>query len=137
MKLFLIILVTLLFQFLISTVIFTLTRRIACGGKTVKYYLILIYQPTGSMFCIGTDINRNFDYGWSKPGASGNPCSEAYYGTSAFSTNEATAISNYILASKPIAYIGIFFVIHCFRLSRIFTTMDVSLGYNIHFIERS
>jgi carboxypeptidase A1 len=70
-------------------------------------------QPTKSIFCTGTDINRNFGYGinhvnigWSKPGASSNLCSEAYYGDSSFSTNEATAISNYILESRPIAYIG-------------------------------
>ncbi|KAI8894283.1 hypothetical protein BC833DRAFT_237569 [Globomyces pollinis-pini] len=62
--------------------------------------------PT-NFFCIGTDINRNWDYSWGRPGASSNPCSDAYYGAKPFSAPETTAISNYILSRSPhlIAYI--------------------------------
>lgn len=62
-------------------------------------------QPTSVFWCTGTDINRNFDAGWSGPGASGNPCSEAYYGSAAFSAPESKAVSLYIESVKPISYI--------------------------------
>jgi len=49
-------------------------------------------QPTPGSICIGTDLNRNFDYAWSGPGASPNPCSDTFYGPSAFSGPEAAAV---------------------------------------------
>lgn len=45
--------------------------------------------------CIGTDLNRNYPYTWSNPGASGQPCSDTYYGPSAGSEEETTAVNNY------------------------------------------
>jgi len=51
-------------------------------------------QPNAGSTCIGTDLNRNFDYGWSGPGASNNPCSETFYGARAFSGPEAVAVRN-------------------------------------------
>ncbi|KAJ3301965.1 Carboxypeptidase A4 [Kappamyces sp. JEL0829] len=62
-------------------------------------------EPTDSFFCIGTDCNRNWDAGWSGPGASSNPCSDAYYGPSPFSAPESRAVSNYIKEKKPLSYI--------------------------------
>ena len=62
-------------------------------------------QPTSVFWCTGTDINRNFDAGWSGPGASGNPCSDAYYGSAAFSAPESKAVSLYVESVKPISYI--------------------------------
>ncbi|KAJ3232879.1 Carboxypeptidase A4 [Chytriomyces hyalinus] len=53
-------------------------------------------QPNAGSTCIGTDPNRNFDIGWSGPGASGSACSETYYGPSAFSTPESTNIANFV-----------------------------------------
>ncbi|KAI8910222.1 hypothetical protein EDD86DRAFT_225637 [Gorgonomyces haynaldii] len=61
-------------------------------------------QPS-NFFCVGIDINRNFDYGWSKPGASGNPCSDSYYGPKAFASPEAVNIASYIQKAQPISYI--------------------------------
>jgi len=49
-------------------------------------------QPNAGSTCIGTDLNRNYDYGWSGPGASNNPCSETYYGASPFSGPEARSM---------------------------------------------
>ncbi|KAJ3380861.1 carbamoyl-phosphate synthase (glutamine-hydrolyzing) cpa2 [Lobulomyces angularis] len=54
-------------------------------------------QPNGGLFgCIGTDPNRNWDYEWSKPGASSSPCSEAYYGKAPFSAIEPKLMSEFI-----------------------------------------
>jgi carboxypeptidase B len=47
--------------------------------------------------CIGVDLNRNWGYGWSGPGASSDPCSEEYYGTAPFSEPETQAIRDFIL----------------------------------------
>jgi len=49
-------------------------------------------QPNSGSSCIGTDLNRNYGFGWSLPGGSGNPCSETYYGSSAFSGPETQRI---------------------------------------------
>jgi len=46
--------------------------------------------------CIGTDLNRNYAYMWSRPGASGSPCSETYYGSAAFSGPEAKVVEKLI-----------------------------------------
>jgi hypothetical protein len=42
---------------------------------------------------------------WSDPGASSNPCSEAYYGKSAFSALESKAISDWLLLNRTTGYI--------------------------------
>jgi len=49
-------------------------------------------QPNSGSSCIGTDLNRNFGYAWGGPGASTNPCSETYCGSSAFSGTEVAAL---------------------------------------------
>jgi murein tripeptide amidase MpaA len=62
-------------------------------------------QPNGG-FCKGTDLNRNWDAGWSGPGASRNPCSDAYYGSAPFSAPESAAVSSWIKHNeKLIGYI--------------------------------
>ncbi|KAJ3268997.1 Carboxypeptidase A4 [Terramyces sp. JEL0728] len=54
----------------------------------------------------GTDPNRNFPFAWSKPGASGDPCSDAFYGPSPGSSKEVQAITNYIRSlSNVVSYI--------------------------------
>ncbi|KAJ3405027.1 Carboxypeptidase A4 [Chytriomyces hyalinus] len=53
-------------------------------------------EPNAGTSCIGTDINRNFDYMWSKPGASSDQCSDTYYGKAALSTAEASSLSKFI-----------------------------------------
>ncbi|KAJ3317880.1 carbamoyl-phosphate synthase (glutamine-hydrolyzing) cpa2 [Boothiomyces sp. JEL0866] len=61
-------------------------------------------EPNGG--CIGTDPNRNFPFAWSKPGASGDPCSDAYYGPSPGSSKEVQAITSYIKSlSNVVSYI--------------------------------
>jgi len=48
-------------------------------------------QPNSGSSCIGTDLNRNYGFGWSGPGASNNPCAETYYGARAYSAPEVAA----------------------------------------------
>uniref|UniRef100_A0A0P5L9V9 Zinc carboxypeptidase A 1 n=1 Tax=Daphnia magna TaxID=35525 RepID=A0A0P5L9V9_9CRUS len=55
--------------------------------------------PNGGI-CYGTDPNRNFDAGFAGPGASDNGCSDTYHGPFAFSTQEASAMRDAILANS-------------------------------------
>lgn len=58
-----------------------------------------------NFFCIGTDPNRNFDHDFHGSGSSTNPCSEAYRGTKAFSSQEAQTVANFIKNNHVISYI--------------------------------
>jgi len=65
-------------------------------------------QPNPGSTCIGTDLNRNFDYDWGGTGASRIPCSDTYCGASPYSGPEARAVTNLLngLSHVP-AYIDI------------------------------
>ncbi|XDV46917.1 hypothetical protein PO909_016721 [Leuciscus waleckii] len=52
--------------------------------------------------CIGTDPNRNFNAGWCTTGASSNPCSETYCGSSPESEIESKNLANFIRTNKSI-----------------------------------
>ncbi|XP_077100263.1 carboxypeptidase B [Siphateles boraxobius] len=52
--------------------------------------------------CIGTDPNRNFNAGWCTTGASSNPCSETYCGSSPESEIESKNLANFIRSNKSI-----------------------------------
>ncbi|KAF9186279.1 Carboxypeptidase A4 [Haplosporangium sp. Z 767] len=63
-------------------------------------------QPTSLPFCPGIDPNRNWGYMWNSGGSSGNPCSEAYHGPSAFAAKEPKMVADYILKKdNVVAYI--------------------------------
>lgn len=51
-----------------------------------------------SSLCGGTDANRNWDAGWSGPGASSFPCMYTYYGPTAASESEVRHLSNFVLS---------------------------------------
>jgi len=51
--------------------------------------------------CVGVDPNRNYDANWSGPGASNNPCSQTYYGLSAFSEPCTYHARDYLLSLDP------------------------------------
>ncbi|XP_026218810.1 carboxypeptidase B [Anabas testudineus] len=59
--------------------------------------------------CIGTDPNRNFNAGWCTTGASSNPCSDTYCGSSPESEIEVKNVANFIRKNKSIikAYLTI------------------------------
>ncbi|EDS28919.1 carboxypeptidase A1 [Culex quinquefasciatus] len=50
--------------------------------------------------CIGTDLNRNWDYRWNEEGVSRSACSEHYAGYRAFSEPEAKALSKFLQNSR-------------------------------------
>lgn len=49
-------------------------------------------RPSGNG-CVGTDQNRNFAHRWGGPGASDNPCSDTFRGTSAGSEYETQVLT--------------------------------------------
>ncbi|ESN90282.1 hypothetical protein HELRODRAFT_123115, partial [Helobdella robusta] len=53
-----------------------------------------------STICLGTDLNRNWDFFWAGEGTSKNVCRENYCGPNAFSEPEARAIASFILSKS-------------------------------------
>ncbi len=53
-------------------------------------------SPNRVSSCIGTDLNRNFDFKWRMGGSSINPCSDTYAGSSGNSELETKSIVNVI-----------------------------------------
>ncbi|XP_018368071.1 PREDICTED: zinc carboxypeptidase A 1-like, partial [Trachymyrmex cornetzi] len=61
-----------------------------------------------SPFCIGANLNRNWDFGWNSSDVSKNSCSDTYPGNKAFSEIETKTMSEYIksLNDQLYAYIA-------------------------------
>jgi murein tripeptide amidase MpaA len=66
-------------------------------------------QPNSGSSCVGTDLNRNYPNHWGGAGASSDPCSETYRGSSASSSPEITVESNYLksIFSNLVAFVDI------------------------------
>jgi len=71
-------------------------------------------QPNSASTCIGTDINRNYAFAWSGPGASGNPCAETYYGPAAASCPETVAIQTVLEDYASQNRLASYFDIHAY-----------------------
>jgi len=69
-------------------------------------------DPTGK--CIGTDLNRNFDFLWMLVGASANPCTETYAGPYAESDPEIKQMVQFINNSIPEDTIKIYISLHSY-----------------------
>ncbi|BFF98963.1 zinc carboxypeptidase [Drosophila madeirensis] len=69
-------------------------------------------DPTGE--CIGTDLNRNFDFLWMLTGASDDPCTQTYAGPSAESDPEISQLTAYINNSIPDGSIKIYISLHSY-----------------------
>ncbi|KNC30333.1 hypothetical protein FF38_03910 [Lucilia cuprina] len=69
-------------------------------------------DPTGK--CIGTDLNRNFDFLWMLTGASSDPCSETYAGPSAESDQEIKQMLQFINNTIPEDTIKIYISLHSY-----------------------
>jgi len=67
-------------------------------------------QLNSGSTCIGTDLNRNYQYGWGREGSSNNPCSDTFRGLSFESSPEVRAISTYISSVNNLVY---FLDVHC------------------------
>ncbi|XP_055308556.1 zinc carboxypeptidase-like [Sitodiplosis mosellana] len=61
--------------------------------------------------CIGTDLNRNFDYHHAESGASSNPCADTFAGPKAFSEPETLALSKFV---KSIRNIKLYISFHAY-----------------------
>lgn len=95
------------------------TSNNATAAATVNkydYYIFPVVNPDGFTYsqttdrmwrknrlvdnnsgCIGTDVNRNWDYKWSNSGgASTNPCDQDFKGLSAGNTAEYQGLSSFI-----------------------------------------
>ena len=70
-------------------------------------------------FCVGVDPNRNFDAGWSGPGASNNPCSDTYYGPEVESEQLTKGLSNFIKSNqgKIEVYLAANFYFGCAKMA--------------------
>lgn len=58
--------------------------------------------PPGMTSCVGTDLNRNWDYHWGESGASRYKCAEIYRGPVASSEPETQAVIKYIMKNPKI-----------------------------------
>jgi hypothetical protein len=56
-------------------------------------------KPNTPNPCIGTDLNRNWQFEWATVGSSNNPCDDTYHGTIYFDNPETKAISDYMKAN--------------------------------------
>eukprot|EP01080_Neovahlkampfia_damariscottae_P004286 gene4286-7622_t len=91
--------------------------------ETIEWHIIPIMNPDGFTYsvttnrlwrksrspnsgsgCIGTDLNRNWNYQWNSGGSSTDPCSELYRGSSADSEIEVKAIINYISSLSNVKF---------------------------------
>uniref|UniRef100_A0A6B2L6S3 Peptidase M14 domain-containing protein n=1 Tax=Arcella intermedia TaxID=1963864 RepID=A0A6B2L6S3_9EUKA len=68
-------------------------------------------EPNPSSSCIGTDLNRNYAYGWGGLGTSSNPCSDIYRGSGPYSAPEIRAEHEFLMpyfdSSSVAAYVDI------------------------------
>ncbi|TDG53122.1 hypothetical protein AWZ03_000665 [Drosophila navojoa] len=72
----------------------------------------LNWDPTGE--CVGTDLNRNFNYRWMEAGASADPCSQHYAGPFPESDPEISQLTSYINNSIPEGIIKIYISVHSY-----------------------
>uniref|UniRef100_A0A1B0DLT4 Peptidase M14 domain-containing protein n=1 Tax=Phlebotomus papatasi TaxID=29031 RepID=A0A1B0DLT4_PHLPP len=62
--------------------------------------------------CTGVDLNRNWNYEWTKKGITGKPCGDLYSGPKAFSEPESNALQNF--AMKHRKRITVFISLHSY-----------------------
>ncbi|RWS29793.1 carboxypeptidase B-like protein [Leptotrombidium deliense] len=89
--------------------------------QSYTFYMVPMLNPDGYVFtwtkdrlwrknrrrtnnrrCFGVDLNRNFGAHFGGTGASSDPCSETYRGTSAFSEPEAKAFRDYAMSLRRV-----------------------------------
>ncbi|XP_059612771.1 uncharacterized protein LOC132259231 [Phlebotomus argentipes] len=65
-----------------------------------------------SLNCTGVDLNRNWNYEWSKKGVTGKPCGDLYSGPKAFSEPESNALQNFVMKNNK--RITVFLSLHAY-----------------------
>ncbi len=80
--------------------------------------------------CFGVDLNRNYETGFDSNSSNGDPCTETYRGSAAFSEPEAAAIRDYILRIEP----EIAFSLHSVRGAYLnpYAHMEMSPSFEIY-----
>ena len=98
--------------------------------ETIEWHFIPIVNPDGFIYtlttdrlwrksrsinsgsnCIGTDMNRNWDFQWNSGGSSTDPCSEIYRGSNPNSEIEVKGLVDYI---SSLSNVKVYFDIHSF-----------------------
>ncbi|XP_019733953.1 carboxypeptidase B2 [Hippocampus comes] len=84
-----------------------------------------------SSYCVGVDLNRNFDANWCTEGASNDPCSEIYCGAFPESEPESEAVANFLRSKKDT--IELYLSIHAYSQMLLFPyscTLDEAQNHN-------
>ncbi|KAG5343652.1 CBPA1 carboxypeptidase, partial [Acromyrmex heyeri] len=116
-----------------ATVMYILHQLLTSNNSDIRnladsheWYIFPLFNPDGyvythkmdrlwrknrkpqNLFCVGTDLNRNWNYKWNTTGVSKNPCFNSYPGTKPFSEIETKSLSKYIqsISNKFYAYIS-------------------------------
>ncbi|XP_018337843.1 PREDICTED: uncharacterized protein LOC108745920 [Trachymyrmex septentrionalis] len=116
-----------------ATVMYILHQLLVSNNSDIRnladshdWYIFPLFNPDGyvythkmdrlwrknrkpqNLFCIGTDLNRNWNYKWNTTGVSKNPCFNSYPGSKPFSEIETKSMSKYIqsISNKFYAYIS-------------------------------
>ncbi|KAF6716702.1 Carboxypeptidase B [Oryzias melastigma] len=76
--------------------------------------------------CLGTDPNRNFDAGWCTVGASSNPCSDTFCGSTPESEIEVKNVANFIRKNQ--SSIKAYLTVHSYSQLLLF---PYSYSYNL------
>uniref|UniRef100_A0A672YVB0 Carboxypeptidase B2 (plasma) n=1 Tax=Sphaeramia orbicularis TaxID=375764 RepID=A0A672YVB0_9TELE len=82
-------------------------------------------------WCIGVDLNRNFDANWCTEGASSDPCTEIYCGAFPESEPESQAVANFLRSHKDT--IQLYLTIHSYSQMLLFPysyTYDQAENHN-------
>ncbi|XP_071563448.1 zinc carboxypeptidase-like isoform X2 [Temnothorax nylanderi] len=105
-----------------ATVMYILHQLLTCSedsdvrylADTYNWFIFPVFNPDGYVFshvkdrlwkknrkpssdiCIGSDLNRNWDFCWNTTGTSNNPCDPDYPGSEPFSEIETKSIFEYM-----------------------------------------
>jgi len=71
-------------------------------------------EPNSGSTCIGTDLNRNYSYGWGGDGSSPSACADTYRGATPFSSPEITAQRNFLAPYLNAGNVPVFVDIHAY-----------------------
>lgn len=121
-----------------STVTFLLNQLLTSEDPAVQdiattfdWYIVPVVNPDGYAFtfdsdrmwrktrkpnglCVGTDMNRNFDFQWNGPGSSSDPCRFDFAGAAAASEPEAVQVSRFISENRNSSRIETYIALHSF-----------------------
>jgi len=70
--------------------------------------------PQRNNCCLGTDLNRNFDFHWGESGSSTDACSEIFQGKTPFSEVESQAIRDTLIGSELNGRVDMFITLHTY-----------------------